>query len=234
MRCAVALVALAGLALADASIAPPATLPSVCPQVEWPMSREPDRAAAERFRPLVGRETHPIQMTARHVLFSTFWERDKGASLVVDRAAGKVVWRGGEALAMVEDARGELDGVLTLEHSAPAFFGSDGKRRWRLPGAAGGDGAQALLDGDRLVVVLYEVLSCGTRLFALDHSSGAIAWRADVDQIMVGHSKYAHRATITLRGGDVVLSDVQSGGCSLQTFDRIDGRRRSSVKKQSW
>jgi hypothetical protein len=55
-----------------------------------------------------------------------------------------------------------------------------------------------------------------------------------VDQISVGHSKYFHTASIALRGRDVVLTDVQSGGCSLQLFDRATGGRRLSVKKQGW
>jgi PQQ-like domain len=124
-----------------------------------------------------------------------------------------------------------------LEHAgtALAYFGGDGKRRWRAPVIGrSGDAAEALIDGPRLLVVLYDAISCGTTVLALDRASGAIVWQADVDQISVGHSKYAHRASLKLRGNDVVLTDVQSGGCSLQTFERANGRRRLSVKKQNW
>jgi outer membrane protein assembly factor BamB len=208
-----------------------------CPRVDWPLSNEGERKIADSFRQAVAaKEAYPKAMTAHHVLFSTFWGHGKGVGAVVDRSTGKVVWRGGEAPAMVEDSAGALEAVIVLEDDGKklALYGGDGKLRGRVPGVPYGDAAEALLDGDQIVVTVYQAISCSTALLALDRSTGAVRWRGDVDQISVGHSKYAHRARISLHGRDVVLRDVQSGGCSLQVFDRATGKRRLTVKKQGW
>lgn len=208
-----------------------------CPQVEWPLSGEGERKTADSFRAAVAaRDVYPKAMTARHVLFGTFWGRKDGAGAVVDRASGKVVWRGGESIAMVEDKAGALEAVVVIEHGGKtlALYGGDGKLRGRVPGESYGDAADALLDGDQVVIALYEAISCSTSLIALDRATGAVRWKADVAQISVGHSKYAHRARIALYGRQVVLRDVQSGGCSLQTFDRATGKRLLTVTKQGW
>jgi hypothetical protein len=257
---ALALLAAASLARGDASITPSAAGAArvtfagrvvdldgarvitdgdgQCAYPRWRFSDEAPRAQAERLRPPGGGERmNPVQLTAHHVLFGTFWGRNKGRGVVVERPSGKVVWRGGEALAMTELPDGTLDGVLVLapDERTIAWSGADGKERWHAKNEPySGDGAEVLVDGDRLIVLLYQQISCGTSLLAFDRATGAIVWKADVDQIMVGHSKYLHSASIALRGRNVVLTDLQSGGCSLQLFDRVTGARRLSVKKQGW
>jgi hypothetical protein len=86
----------------------------------------------------------------------------------------------------------------------------------------------AIVGGDLVVAATFHRSASGSRLLALDLSTGALRWRAEVEQLNVPHSKYWNDVTLERRGATIVMRGWEAGGCYVQRFDLATGRRLSS------
>jgi outer membrane protein assembly factor BamB len=180
-----------------------------------------------------------VAQTARHILFSRRWWTNDHGSTVVDRASGRVIARiAGDAAALVEDAAGDVVGLLALDekrHEVALLDPATGAPRWRhTVEHLWDDRAAVVADGERLIIAVWPGISSGSRLFALSRTTGAAAWTADVAQLNVPHSEYYNDVTLALAGDVVTLRGMEAGGCYLQTFDARTGARRSSQLSHKW
>jgi hypothetical protein len=170
-----------------------------------------------------------VQLTRRHALFASFW-RSHAVGAVLDAANGKQLLRlDDEPAAMIEDARGELLGLIVVDEKGGEVrrLDPEGKLRWRTQvKELRGDRARAVVDAGRLYLAPFEMISTGAQLYALDWASGAILWRGNVREIMAAHSEYLHDVRLSLQGGNVMLEGVESAGCTLQLFDVSSGLRK--------
>jgi hypothetical protein len=174
-------------------------------------------------------ESQIVQLTRRHSLFASFW-RTHAIGAVVDAASGKQLLRlDDEPAAMIEDARGELLALIVIDEKTGEVrrLDPDGKLRWHTHvKELRGDRARAFVEGTRLFVAPYEMISTGAQLYALDWAGGAVLWKGNVREIMAAHSEYLHDVRLSLQGGNVMLEGVESAGCTLQLFDVSSGLRK--------
>lgn len=218
-----------------------------CTMEDGPLRRAWASKLDERARAAAGGFVALAGIGRSHLLLSSWWH-DKPARTVVLRAGSLervAVLEGTRAAALVEDEGGALVGLLTIDAAKNRdeqlrLVGIDGKTRWTSPPLAlgGADSAVVIAHGDLLLVATFHRIATGSSLFALDAQSGALRWRADVEQLNVGHSKYwndvALDLPLTRDGARVRMRGYEAAGCYEQLFDATTGRRLSSRIRKSW
>ena len=173
------------------------------------------------------------------MLFSRWWSDAPARAVVVDGSGKQVARVERAAAALVEDATGALVGLLSVDEKARELRLIDpqsGAIRWRHDQgkAFWNDSATAQLLGDTLYLATFPRISSGAQLQALDWKTGATRWVADVVQMNVAHSEYFNDVALELRGGAIAMRGFEAGGCYLQVFDQVTGKRRSAVVQKLW
>jgi hypothetical protein len=233
--CAAAVVALAGLgAVARADNTVPGETAGPAPRCDFRESRyfrDLDRPEVARARARV-RDFSFQQRSEHFLLFTSRLSERSRRSVVLDADGQPAAELAAEVAAIVESPDGGLDGLLAIdrERHELLFFERAGRLRWRSPRdeRIWTDSATVARDGDRLYVALFHRNATGSMLIAVDARSGARLWTADVEQLMVSHSKYFNDVVVERRGAELILRGTESGGCYLQRFDAATGRRLSS------
>jgi outer membrane protein assembly factor BamB len=136
-----------------------------------------------------------------------------------------------QAAALVERGN-ELLGVLAVDgvkHQLSFYDAATAARRWTtVIDDLWGDSAAAVVDGSSVIVTTFHRIATGSQLYRLDLSTGRVEWKADVEQLNVGHSKYFNDVVVSIEYGNVTLNGYEALGCYIQTFDPATGKRRSS------
>lgn len=210
--------------------------PASCSQEQVGWFRDSQSEAVKRLTP---KGLYYKQGTARHLLFASTFSSKKHAE-IVERDGGKTVASAAtQDAAIVEDEAGKLlgmviigerrDGKCELQLQSP-----QGQARWKAPVSIDGfgDSASIVVAGELLVVAHFHRIATGSSLTALELTTGAIKWKADVQQLQIAHSKYWNDVTLTRAGNILTLRGVEAGGCHLQTFDLATGRRLSAQLNQ--
>ena len=83
--------------------------------------------------------------------------------------------------------------------------------------------------GPNIALALYSPIATGTRLVALDATTGALAWTANVEHLPIGHSKYSNQVELRLTGAGLLLLGHESSQDYVQRFDPATGARAASV-----
>jgi hypothetical protein len=215
--------ALGGVAAADATVSPAREAKPSCTiddTLYWRAASRLGRALDKDGWALAAVGRRHVAATQRftkgpstRVLRTTTLEAV--ASFANDRVAG-----------VVEDAEGELTGLVAVDESTKTLSLLDRKGRLRTtPVASNGNGAIGLSAGDIVVIAIFHRIATGAALVAVDAKSGAVRWRGDVEQLNVAHSQYWNDVILTLDGNRVVMRGIEAGGCYEQTFDLATGRR---------
>jgi hypothetical protein len=230
------LLTLVTAARADTSIATtaPDFDPKKCSMSDAPYQRDLVRIAELKLPARQG--LYMKQAAGRlHALYATSFIESKPRAVAYDlRTRKEVATVDTDQAALVENTAGDLVGILTFRHVDPAprhlMLWADGKEQWLAQPLVEtwGDSATTLVSGDLLVVAFYHRIATGSSLMAFDLKTGAIRWKADVVQMMVGHSKYFNDVSLDLRGTTIVMRGFEAAGCYVQTFDAATGKRLSS------
>jgi hypothetical protein len=241
----VAALPLAGVAHADATVAAPPTADPLarCTMQDGPIRRAWASKLDEKARAAGGPSVSLSAIGRRHLLLTSWWS-DKPPRTVILRAGELervATLEGTRAPGLVEDEGGALIGVLAIDglknrDEQLRLLALDGTTRWTSPPLplAGADSVVVAATGDLLVVATFHRIATGSSLFALDRKSGALRWRADVEQLGVGHSKYWNDVALAVEEGRVVMRGFEAAGCYEQTFDVATGRRLSSRIRKTW
>lgn len=211
---------------------PPKLDPASCSREQTGYFREVQSEVVRRLTP---QGLYFKQGTARHLLFANSFDAKKRA-VIVERDSGKTVASAAaQDVAIVEDEAGKLLGIAILGERRDGkrelqLQSKEGQARWKAPVAIDGfgDSASIVVAGDLLIVAHYHRIATGSGLSALDLATGAIKWKAEVQQLQIAHSKYWNDVTLTRAGNTLTLRGVESGGCHLQTFELATGRRLSA------
>jgi hypothetical protein len=178
-----------------------------------------------------------VQAGAHALLFST-WQRGKPRhSVVIDAASGRrLLDAQDEPGAIVERADGRFEGFLVVDsprHELRLLDGPKGRIRWRSPveTLVWDNAASVVIAGDRLIAGIFNHGATRSSLIAFDLASGHRLWAADVEQLIVAHSKYWNDVQLELHGGLVHMLGHESAGCYLQIFDVVTGRRVYEQRK---
>jgi outer membrane protein assembly factor BamB len=192
----------------------------------------------QKWQRTVAPGLHFAQAGHAYLLFSTFWSDVPRRSVVLDSATGREIMSVRDHdTALVEDSAGSLFGLLRIDGDKHElrFHDLGGGVRWRTPlPSLWGDSASVVVSNGTLYAGIYHRIATGSSLVALDLATGRLRWTADVQQLVVSHSKYSNDVSLELRGGSVVMHGVESAGCYVQVFDAATGRRTSSVVERSW
>ena len=216
---------LSTVARADTSVALPAADfdAKKCSMNDGPFRRAWD---SEPVRRLPG--FHLMQAPGRHHVLFGDGSRNAFRSVAIDvRTDKQVLALPAENAALVEDAAGELFGLLEIRRERPSTLQltMHGGARWTARADGWGDSATTLVAGDLLVIALYHRIATGAQLIALDLRTGARRWTADVAQMNVAHSKYFNDVALERRGEVIVMRGYEAAGCYEQRFELGSGRR---------
>lgn len=210
--------------------------PASCSREQVGWFRDSQSEAVRRLTP---QGLYYKQGTARHLLFGSSWS-DKKRVVIVERDSGKTVASAAtQDAAIVEDEAGKLLGIVVIGERRDGkrelqLQSPQGQARWKAPVLIDGfgDSASIVAAGELLVVAHFHRIATGSSLTALDLATGAIKWKADVQQLQIAHSKYWNDVTLTRAGSTLTLRGVESGGCHLQTFELATGKRLSAQLHQ--
>jgi hypothetical protein len=217
----------------------PAGKPPRCDDHDGAYWRDRELPEVKRAQPLAGALSF-IARSPHFIVFSSRWAQpDRPRGTVVDGAGEHVVAElHVEPSAAIETPAGALEGVLAVARhydgnplgDTLTFVRPDGTLRWRANVQDGWrDSIAVARDGDRLYLALFNRIATGSALIAVDAATGAVYWRADVQQLNVGHSKYFNDVTVELSGGVLTMRGTEAAGCYIQRFDAASGRRLSST-----
>lgn len=122
---------------------------------------------------------------------------------------------------------GVLDNVVSIDPDVTLWDGR-GAKLWSSPQNSHRESVRAVRIGSVIAVAIYSPIATGTQLLGLDAGSGALAWRANVDTLPIGHSEYWNDVALRLRGRSLVLVGHEASQTYVQTFD-ASGKRIGSV-----
>jgi outer membrane protein assembly factor BamB len=187
---------------------------------------------AEVFRVRLPQEDdydpEPIRKVAGLFLVQTHW--DGKPALLIDkqgqvrhRLAGKVI-----------DLLQQGNDLVLLTNENVARLTPAGKVAWSVPFHRvplgcwwDGGGLLRLQEGDLIAFLYCPIADGGIGLFRLAPGSGKVRWRASCASLGVGHSKYSHRATVSVVGDEVKVVSKGSYGTFVEMLDLVSGRQRS-------
>ncbi|CAN5584101.1 hypothetical protein BH09MYX1_BH09MYX1_54090 [soil metagenome] len=127
---------------------------------------------------------------------------------------------------------GVFDGALASEPDV-ALYDPHGTVVWRWRPPFGHDeGIRAVRVGSNIALALYSPIATGTQLFAVDATSGTLAWTANVDQLPIAHSKYSNAVQLDMNRTGMLLRGHESSQDYAQEFDPRTGGRTASVLRR--
>jgi hypothetical protein len=91
-----------------------------------------------------------------------------------------------------------------------------------------------VIRGDHLVIATYVSNATGSSLLCYNLKKDRLQWTADVQQLMISHSKYANRVYLSSYKNKIILEGQESGGSYLQIFDLYTGKRLWKDLKKTW
>ncbi|MBN1150394.1 hypothetical protein JXA84_04130 [candidate division WOR-3 bacterium] len=99
-----------------------------------------------------------------------------------------------------------------------------------------GRNAKVIFDEEKslLFVAVFHPIATGSGLACLDAEYGHEIWRADVEQLSVGHSQYKNEVFIRLIDDKIVMAGDEAGGYYLQVFEAVTGKRLFSGTNKTW
>lgn len=118
-----------------------------------------------------------------------------------------------------------LAGWVSTEDSGRKLNVEIGPRKFTIADEQSGDAVKAILANNTLYLAHYHNIATGCGLSAYDINTGTRIWRAEVKQLMVGHSEYYNLVYLSLAAGRLILEAHEAAGTYLQIFDPASGKR---------
>ncbi|MDD3877079.1 MAG: hypothetical protein PHT69_10685 [Bacteroidales bacterium] len=87
---------------------------------------------------------------------------------------------------------------------------------------------ELILKDSLLYIANYHPIATGSELYCFDLHHNKIKWKADVEQLMVEHSKYYNKVTLSMYKNKIIMEGNEAGGNYLQIFDTETGTRLAS------
>lgn len=118
--------------------------------------------------------------------------------------------------------------VLVLMEGEVARFTPRGMRRWSFPSIINGGGRGGLVKipgGDVIEFEYNGIADSGVGVQRFSPIDGARRWSVHCEGLGVDHSKYFHRATVTIEGNELKVASRASGGTFVEWVDLGTGKR---------
>lgn len=163
--------------------------------------------------------------TEHEVVFSSLGRRD-GETVILRLADGGERRLPYAIAGLVIGARNRrLAGWAHQDETGQKLSVEVGERKFTIEDEGRGDAVRAIMDENIIYLAHYHNIATGCRLSAYDIMTGKAVWRADVQQMMVGHSEYYNLVYLSLVAGRLVLEANEAAGAYLQIFDPKTGAR---------
>jgi hypothetical protein len=176
-----------------------------------------------------GTHMGPQVMGPRYIVVGTFSFGGFPAarrSAVVRLADGAIVATvEDEVVAVAERSDGSLEGLVVAAPEIRLLTPS-GAPRWTHPVPYAEPMAQAVVEGQDLIVARYDPIATGVEIVALRLSDGKQVWKGETRLPSIGHSKYRNDVTLVLRPGAVILRGEESSVHHVHLYDPKTGALR--------
>ncbi len=164
------------------------------------------------------------ELGPRFVLVSSWSPTSARRAVVVDLKDGAELARIEEEIAAtVATDAGTLDGLFATVPTT-RLLSPSGVLRWTSPEKLQ-DSASTVLAEGTLAVASFHAIATGATLLGFDPATGAVRYRADVELLPIGHSKYFNATSVSLVAGAVALRGREAGQDYLELFDAKTGKR---------
>jgi len=162
------------------------------------------------------------------------WGSGPDRAVVVRWSDGDEVARVDESVAAVA-ARNEreLDGLVSLKKGL-RYLATNGTLRWSAPKLRVEDSADALLDGERVLVATYPQISSGVTLYALDRTSGALLWTHGPPLPGIAHSAYMNEVSLSFIGKTLVMRGHEAGIEHASLLEAASGKAHLNTALALW
>ena len=167
-----------------------------------------------------------LHQADEHFLVVSSWRRGTGCEVLSSGSGASLAWTSASCVGGVQ-TDGALDGLLALKPEL-RLVDPKGSNRWE-GASVHHDAARIVQVGPLLVIAAYSPIATGTQLFAVDVKTGKPVWRAEVDSLPIGHSKYANRVQLQVSDDGLLLIGRESSQEFAQLFDPATGKRLASV-----
>ena len=166
------------------------------------------------------------------VIASDTWAKTIASEVVRPNDGSSLLHLANVRLAAALTTAGVLDGALSAEPDV-VLYDAKGAVKWSWhPGGFHDEALRAVRVGPNIALALYNPIATGTRLVALDATSGALAWTASVDQLPIAHSKYSNQVEMRTTSLGLLLLGHESMQDFAQRFDPATGVRAASVLRK--
>lgn len=135
--------------------------------------------------------------------------------------------------AVVAKNRTTLDGLVSTDSSV-RYLAPNGTLRFVAKFTRAEDGADALLDGDRLIVAVHPRGSVGSEIRAFDRVTGDVLWSAEPSLPPIAHSAYVNEVRLSLRSGVIVVHGEEAAVDYVLLLERETGAVRLSDVVKVW
>jgi hypothetical protein len=164
-----------------------------------------------------------IRLANGFLVAGSFPFRTPDRAVVVRLSDGDEVARVDKDVAAVT-ARNEreIDGLISLKKGL-RYLEPNGTVRWSAPKLRVDDSADALLDGERVFVATYPMISSGASLFALDRKTGALLFTHSPPMPSIAHSAYMNDVELAIVANTLVMRGHEAGVEYASLLDRTTG-----------
>jgi len=115
----------------------------------------------------------------------------------------------------------EIDGLISLKKGL-RYLEPNGTVRF-MAKVRVDDSADALLDGERVYVATYPMISSGATLYTLDRKTGALLWSHTPPMPSIAHSAYMNDVQLTIMANTLVMRGHEAGVEYASLLDRASG-----------
>jgi hypothetical protein len=117
-----------------------------------------------------------------------------------------------------------LAGLIHFDDHAKTMEAEMKINKWKTAYNGYDDAAKTVLTDSILAVAIYDNIATGCSVNAYNAFTGALLWKGDVKQLMVGHSEYYNMVYLTLYKNLLILEGNEAGGDYLQVLDLNTGK----------
>lgn len=164
--------------------------------------------------------------TEGYLVFTTRY--DGTGTTLIDQKDGRKGAFGFEINGIIRGTKeSEIDGFLQLDGEQKTLKANFLSWDWTVPCKEADfvNNTETIRAKDMLIVASWHDISTGSWLVAYDIQTGAVRWRAEVDQLQAEHSKYFNAVTLSRYKDTIIMEGTEAYGNYLQIFDLKSGER---------
>lgn len=155
-------------------------------------------------------------------------------AVVIRLADGVELARVDETIAACTSRDGKtLDGLVSLRHGF-RYLEPHGAVRFTATFTRPDEGADAVVDGERLFVAVHPTISVGSEIRAFDRTTGKLLWTAEPTLPPIAHSAYINEVGLAVRSGVLAVHGVEAAVDYVLLLDRNTGKQELSDVVKLW